>query len=234
MRQSGRLKGDVQGEETPIRPCGHLHLYRFSIKITQHIFVFNWTLIRMCHRCISWIWKHSHSSGSLDLVFRCALVTLMRKIGLRNFSVHLNHPSPLDLQKTGLEIKWDWGKTPPKWIKMPPKFKVRGPKCACYIILHLLRLLWLKSNVKWMKSVDCRIKFAHITTHFSPIKVYSVDLYNQSHTFLLSLGTQRPIKGILFSVHAHWLNSESAFANSVIIINNASSTTSAEKLEVRG
>ncbi len=84
-----------------------------------------------------------------------------------------------------------------------------------------------------MKSVDCRIKFAHITTHFSSLKVYSVDLYNQPHTFLLSLGAQRPIRGILFSVHAHWLNSESAFANSVIII-NSSSTTSAEKVEVRG
>ncbi len=234
MRQSGRLKGDVQGEETPIRPCGHLHLYRFSIKITTH-FCFQLDtntdvpsvhILNMKTFALKWL------AGS-D-VFRCALVTLMRKIGLRNFSVHLNHPSPLDLQKSGLEIKWDWGKTPPKWIKMPPKFKVRGPKCACYIILHLLRLLWLKSNVKWMKSVDCRIRFVHITTHFSSLKVYSVDLYNQSHTFLLSLGAQRPIRGILFSVHAHWLNSESAFANSVIIINDASSTTSAEKLEVRG
>ncbi len=221
MRQSGRLKGDVQGEETPIRPCGHLHLYRFSIKITTH-FCFQLDtntdvpsvhILNMKTFALKWL------AGSCVQMCSC------------NFNEeNLNHPSPLDLQKTGQEIKWDWGKTPPKWIKMPPKFRVRGPKCACYIILHLLRLLWLKSNVKWMKSVDCRIKFAHISTHFSSLKVYSVDLYNQSHTFLLSLGTQRPIRGILFSVHAHWLNSESAFANSVIIINNSTSTTSAEKV----
>lgn len=144
MRQSGRLKGDVQGEETPIRPCAHLHLYSFSIKITQHIFIFIWTLIWMCHQCISWIWKHSHSNGSLDSVFTGGLVTLMKENRFGNLSVHLNHTFPLKLQKPGLEINGRLGQ----------KGHENEQKCLCTIKLDLLWLSRLKCNVKLMKRAD--------------------------------------------------------------------------------
>lgn len=78
-----------------------------------------------------------------------------------------------------------------------------------------------------MKSIDCCITITvdlltlhhnYFYTRFAALSIIA------NHTrFCSSLWMQFPIRGILirlFSTHAHWLNSKSIFANSLIIINN--------------
>ncbi len=81
-------------------------------------------------------------------------------------------------------------------------------------------------KVKWMKGVDHGISFVvdllyYITSNLFLSAICSVEHYNQSHMFLLSLWMQYPIRGVLIH-HCKELWSCAVFiefTNSLISIN---------------
>lgn len=100
----------------------------------------------------------------------------MSKIGLQNFSVHLNHPSPLDLQKPGPEINRGFRQ----------KHHQNEQKMPLHYYPPSITAVSIKMKCEMNENADCGIAFTadlptlQHTSHYSKFAALTITT-NHTH-----------------------------------------------------